>query len=81
MMKDVNNICKRAVINETLIGTEGLGHECKALTDTIGLPNVVNHQVSKGEITNAILEHSSAGTMLQRLMRRFLLQEFCIKMH
>ena len=44
------------------IGTEGLGHECKALTDTIGLPNVVYHQVSKGDIKNAILEHSSART-------------------
>ena len=59
MLKDDNNICRRAVINETQIGTEGLGHECKALTDAIGLPNVVYHQVSKGDIINAIQEHSS----------------------
>jgi hypothetical protein len=33
MLKHESNICKRAVINETLLGIEGLGHECKVLTD------------------------------------------------
>jgi hypothetical protein len=55
-------ICRRAVMNETILGAEGLGHECEVLTETIGLPNVVHTQVSKGDITNAILEHSRAGT-------------------
>ena len=62
MLKHERNICRRAVINETLLGIEGLGHECNVLTDTLGLPNVMHTQVSKGDITNAILKHSSAGT-------------------
>jgi hypothetical protein len=62
MLKDDSNICKRAVMNETILGAEGLGHECEVLTETIGLPNVVHTQVSKGDITNAILEHSRAVT-------------------
>ena len=63
MLKHERNICRRAVINETLLGIEGLGHECKVLTDTLGLPNVMHNQVSKGDITNAILKHTSVVTI------------------
>jgi hypothetical protein len=62
MLKHNRNICRRAVINETLLGIEGLGHECKVLTDTLGLPNEIHTRVSKGDNTNAILKHSSAET-------------------
>jgi hypothetical protein len=62
MEKEDSNICKRAVMNEIILGAKGLGHECKVLTTTIGLPNVVHTQVSKGDIKNAILEHSRAIT-------------------
>ena len=62
MEKEDSNICKRAVMNEIILGAKGLGHECKVLATTIGLPDVVHNQVSKVEIKNAILEHSRATT-------------------
>ena len=62
MDKEDSNICKRAIVNETLLGAEGLGHECKVLTATIGLPDVRYNQVSKGDIKKAIIEHSRATT-------------------
>ena len=38
MAKENSNLCKRSIVNETILGTEGLGHECKVLANTIGLP-------------------------------------------
>ena len=62
MFKEDSNICKRAIMNETLLGAEGLGHECKVLSATIGLPDLRYNQVSKEDIKKAIIEHSSAIT-------------------
>ena len=59
-----SNLCKRAIVNETLLGAEGLGHECKLLTNTLGLPDLRDNfaTTSKGAIRKAISEHSSRIT-------------------
>ena len=64
MFKDNSNLCKRAVINETLLGSEGLGHECKVLTDTLGLTDLRDNyaNTSRGEIRKAIKDHSMRTT-------------------
>ena len=62
MLKHESNICKRAVMNESLLGVEGLGHECKVLTDKLGLPDVMQTPVSKSDITDAILKLSCEET-------------------
>ena len=53
-----DNICKRALTNEIIIGTNGLSKECKDLADKIGLRDVRFCDVSKGEIKRAIKSHS-----------------------
>ena len=50
MERDESNITRRVL----LMGLEGLGHECKQVTDMLGLPNIMFNLVSKGEIKNAI---------------------------
>ena len=64
MFKENSNLCKRAVINETLLGSEGLGHECKVLTDTLGLTDLRDNyaNTSRGEIRKAIKDHSMRTT-------------------
>ena len=53
-----DNICKRALTNEIIIGTNGLSKECKDLADEIGLRSVRFCDMSKGEIKRAIKSHS-----------------------
>ena len=48
-----DNICKRALTNEIIIGTNGLSKECKDLADEIGLRDVRFCDMSKGEIKRA----------------------------
>ena len=55
LYKEDSNICKRAIMNETLLGAEGLGHKCKVLSAAIGLPDLRYNQVSKGDIKKAII--------------------------
>ena len=64
MFKENSNLCKRAIVNKTLLGAEGLGHECKLLTNTLGLPDLRDNfaTTSKGDIRKAISEHSSKIT-------------------
>ena len=40
MAKEDSNLCKRSILNETILGIEGWGHECKALAKTLGLPDL-----------------------------------------
>ena len=53
-----NNVCKRALMNEIITGTNGLSKECKDLASEIGLKDVRFCEVTKGEIKRAIKSHS-----------------------
>ena len=53
-LADCDNICKRALIKEIIIGTNGLTEECKDLADEIGLRDVRFCDVLKGEIKRVI---------------------------
>ena len=51
MMKAAcDNICKRAILNEIIIGTKGLASECKDLANELGIRHVRFCDVTKGEI-------------------------------
>ena len=56
---DCDNICKKAILNEIIIGTKGLASECKDLAEEIGLRDVRFCDVTKGEIKKAIKTHST----------------------
>ena len=60
MLKEESTICKRAIMNETLLGVKGLGHECKEISRLVGLPDLRFNKVSKGDIKRAIDKHSRA---------------------
>ena len=64
MAKENSNLCKRSIINETILGTEGLGHECNVIAQTIGLPDLRDMfaTTSKGDIDRAIKKHSERTT-------------------
>ena len=64
MAKENSNLCKRSIMNETILGTEGLGHECKVIAKTIGLPDLRDKfaTTSKGDIGRAIKKHSERTT-------------------
>ena len=60
MMKaDYDNICKRAILNEIIIGTKGLASECKDLAEELGIRDVRSCEVTKNEINRAIRTHST----------------------
>ena len=48
--KEEDNICRRALMNETILGANGLSKECKDLAKKIGLPDLRFNPVTKGEI-------------------------------
>ena len=56
MAKEDSNLYKRSLLNETILGTEGLGHECKALAKTLGLPDLRDKYATtcRGDINRAI---------------------------
>ena len=62
MKKEITNICRRAVANETIMGVKGLGHECMVIAKQVGLPDLRYNEVSKGEIKRAVLKHSREVT-------------------
>ena len=64
MAKEDSNLCKRSLMNETILDTEGLGHECKVIAKTIGLPDLRDKfaTTSKGDIGRAIKKHSERMT-------------------
>ena len=54
MLANSENICKKAILNEIIIGTKGLASECKELSDELGIRDVRFCEVTKGEINRAI---------------------------
>ena len=48
MLKEEDYICRKAVMNETILGAKGLGHECKKLAESVGL-NDVRYTLYKGQ--------------------------------
>ena len=40
MMKENTNIARKALLNETFMGLKGLAHECRELTDMMGIPDI-----------------------------------------
>ena len=54
MLRDESNICKQALMNEWMMRIKGLGHECRELARTIGLPDLRFPNISKGEIKQAV---------------------------
>ena len=70
VLKDKDNICRRAIMNKTILGAEGLAHEFKIITDKIGLPDLRYNPVTRGEIKRAIAAHSMALTKAEILSSR-----------
>jgi len=60
MTKENSNLCKRSILNETILGVEGLGHECKALAKTLGLTDLRDSYATtcRADIDRAIRTHS-----------------------
>ena len=58
ILKEEDDICRRALMNETILGANGLSQECKDLAEQIGLPDLRFNPVTKGEIKRAIEKHS-----------------------
>ena len=58
ILKEEDNICRRALMNETILGANGLSKECKDLADQVGLPDLRYNLITKGEIKRAIEKHS-----------------------
>ena len=54
MLANSDNICKKAILNEIIIGTKGLASECKELSDELGIRDMRFCEVTKGEINRAI---------------------------
>ena len=64
MAKESSNLCKRSIAKGTILGTEGLGHECKVLANTIGLSDLRDNfaTTSRGDISKALRKHSDRMT-------------------
>ena len=54
MQKDYSNIARKTLLQEALNKIEGLGHECRTISHSIGLPNLVCVTRSKKEIKAAV---------------------------
>ena len=46
-------------MNETFMGLNGLSHECRQLTEMMGIPDIMANLVSIGEIKQAVARHSN----------------------
>ena len=58
MIKEDTNIARKALLNETFMGLKGLAHECRELTEMMGIPDILSNLVSIGEIKQAIATFS-----------------------
>ena len=56
MLKEESNIMRKALMNETFMG---LSHECRQLTEIMGVPDIMTNLVSIGEIKQAVARHSN----------------------
>ena len=54
LKKDRDNLCRRTIISEVLNDIKGLGFECMALCNELGLENILTSPITKVEIRNAI---------------------------
>ena len=45
MMKEESNIARKALLNETFMGLKGLVHECRELTEMMGIPDILSNLV------------------------------------
>ena len=59
MLKEESNITRKALMNETFMGLKGLSHECRQLTEMMGVPDIMTNLVSIGEIKQAVARHSN----------------------
>ena len=59
MLKEESNITRRALMNEMFMGLKGLSHECRQLTEMMGIPDIMANLVSIGEIKQAVARHSN----------------------
>ena len=58
MLRDDDNICKKALMNEWMMDLKGLGHECMEIAHSIGLQDPRATTLQKGAIKNAIAKQS-----------------------
>ena len=54
MMKEDDNITKKALHQEVITGIKGLAHECKELTDELEMPNIMLGNTPKALIKRTI---------------------------
>ena len=45
MLKEESNIARKALLNETFMGLKGLIHECRELTEMMGIPDIMTNLV------------------------------------
>ena len=64
MLREDDNICKQALINECGLNIKGLGHECLELTNILGLPDIRFTLTRKGDIKRAVKKQSLAEKRL-----------------
>ena len=58
MKKDNNYITKQAIEQEKVLGFKGLYHECKAACEELGMPDLLDMNVSKHQIKQICMEKS-----------------------
>ena len=61
MLKEESNIARKALLNETFMGLNGLSHECKEVTEMMGIPDIMTNLVSIGEIKQAVANFSNGN--------------------
>ena len=69
-LKENDNICKRALMNEIIKGTSGLSKECKDLAKEFGLQYVRFTPATKGEIKRAVEKHSLQQRKAEKMASR-----------
>ena len=50
MIKENTNIARKVLLNETFMGLKGLAHECREMTEKMGILDILSNLASIGEI-------------------------------
>ena len=58
MKKDNDYITKQAIEQEKVLGFKGLYHECKTACEELGMPDLLESNVSKQQIKQLCMEKS-----------------------
>ena len=58
MLKEERNITRKVLLKEMFMGLKGLRHECRELTEIMGIPDIMTNLVSIGEIKQAVVNFS-----------------------